>query len=844
MKAIRLKTEYLVNPLGVDLQHPRLFWNCEGGMRQTAYRIVCDQWDSGKVLSSSMHADYPLPLADRERVTWKVCLWDEHDAPGEWSEPACFEMGISRWEAAWITGDYRVDKKRRYPVDCFRKVFSVEKARKARLYITACGLYEAVLNGHRVGDFILAPGITDYNKRIQYQTYDVTDLLKAGNNVLTVQVADGWYRGSTGAWGLKNQYGTETALLCQLEITGEDGARQVICSDASWDWSHDGPIRFADNKDGEIVDAARRPSYGGKAKRTSHAVVPTASNNVPVREHERFTPKLIRTPAGKTLLDFGQNIAGYVSFRVRARQGQKITLTHGEMLDSRGELTLGNIQCSSKRITTPLQRIEYTCREGLNEYKPRFCIFGFRYVQVEGDIRVKPGDFEAIAVYSDMEDTLVFDSSNGLLNRFISCTRWSTKNNSADLPTDCPTRERHGWTGDAQIFFGTAAYLFDYASFSRKFLNDMYDWQRKDGCLPQIAPAGGVDFYMNTMNGSVGWADAGVIIPYRFWKQYGDERILTRYYPGMKRYARFMMKRCGRQALLSKHLLLHGENRRYFVNAGQSYGEWAEPAEVHANKWTDMAVPHPEVSTAYTAYVMGLMAEIAEHLGKAEDAALYRQYESGCKKAYQELVEKPGFSLDTDRQAVLVRPLYMNLLNEKQTEFARQRLLQAVKNYGYRVGTGFLSTPLILDVLDDIDLDAAYRMLENEEMPGWLFMPKAGATTVWESWEGTRAQGGIASLDHYSKGAVLEWVFRVMCGVQVDGENHFVIAPRPGGHLDHAGVRYNSVYGRIESGWQRQADGTTVFTVAVPANCEARVCLPDGTDTTVAAGTHTFTTAR
>ena len=384
---------------------------------------------------------------------WKGVSIRFADHASEWSEAAFFEMGITKWEACWITGNYGVNKKQRYPVDCFRKAFSAEKAQKARLYITACGLYEAMLNGHRVGDFILAPGITDYNKRIQYQTYDVTDLLIEGDNVLTVQLADGWYRGSTGAWGLKNQYGTETALLCQLEITGEDGKIQTICSDASWDWSNDGPIRFADNKDGEIVDAARRPSYGGKAKRTSRAVIPSASNNVPVREHERFTPRLIHTPSRKTVLDFGQNIAGYVSFRVQAKPGQKITLTHGEMLDSQGELTLRNIQCSSKKITTPLQKIEYTCKEGLNEYKPRFCIFGFQYVQVDSNIKVNPEDFEAIAVYSDMENTLTFDSSNELLNRFVSCTRWSTKNNSADLPTDCPTRERHGWTGDAQIFF-------------------------------------------------------------------------------------------------------------------------------------------------------------------------------------------------------------------------------------------------------------------------------------------------------------------------------------------------------------------------------------------------------
>ena len=424
-----------------------------------------------------------------------------------------------------------------------------------------------------------------------------------------------------------------------------------------------------------------------------------------------------------------------------------------------------------------------------------------------------------------------------LLNRFVSCTRWSTKNNSADLPTDCPTRERHGWTGDAQIFFGTAAYLFDYASFSRKFLNDMYDWQRKDGCLPQIAPAGGVDFYMNTMNGSVGWADAGVIIPYRFWKQYGDERILKQYYPGMKKYAHFMMKRCGKFGLFAKPLGLHGENRKYAVNAGQSYGEWAEPAEVHPNHWTDMVAPHPEVSTAYTAYVMGLMEEIAEHLGMAEDAEVYRRYHEGCRKAYQELVEKPEFSLDTDRQATLVRPLYMNLLNEQQTAFARKRLLQAVKNYRFRVGTGFLSTPLILDVLDKIDLEAAYRMLENEEMPGWLFMPKAGATTVWESWEGTQAQGGIASLDHYSKGAVLEWVFRVMCGIQMDGENHFMLAPRPGGHFDRAEGKYSSVYGNVECGWKREG-GKMVFSLTIPANCTATVMLPGAAPRELGSGTY------
>ncbi len=838
MKAIGLKTEYLNDPRGIDIPHPRLFWNCEGGIRQTAYEIKAERWDSGKVESASMEAVYPLELKSREEVHWKIRLWDETGEAGPWSE-ACFEMGLlypNDWNARWISGHYRVEKGKRYPVDCFRKSFRVKDVAKARLYVTACGLYEGEINGKRVGDFVLAPGHTDYKKRIQYQTYDVTGLLREGRNVLTFQLADGWYRGSCGAWGLTNQYGTQTKLLAQLEITDSSGSTTVIATDETWRWSNDGPIRFVDNKDGEVVDASRTPTYGGRAKTASCSVVPTASNNVPVTEHETFTPKVITTPSGKTILDFGQNMAGYVRFTLTARRGQTVKLRFGEMLDKDGEFTQANIQCSSKKKTTPLQQVVYTCKEGVNEYKTRFAIFGFQYVLVETDVPFKPEDFTAIAVYSDLEATSDFDSSNPLLNRFYRNTLWSMKNNSADVPTDCPTRERHGWTGDSQIFCVTANYLTNGMPFYRKHIRDMTDWQRKDGAFPQIAPAGGVDFYMDTMNGSVGWADAGVLIPYRLWKMYGDKQILEENYDAMARYARFMAKRCGKLGLFARPLGLKGPDRKYAVNAGQSYGEWAEPADVYPNKWTDMVSPHPEVSTAYTSFIMGIMAEIAEELGKTEDLAFYRKYRDGSRKAYQELVSTKEYSLNTDRQARLVRPLYMNLLTEKQTRYARKRLIQAMKHYNWRVGTGFLSTPLILYVLSDISLEAAYRLLENEEMPGWLYMPKAGATTIWESWEGTSAQGGIASLDHYSKGACMEWVFSVMCGVKVDGENHFTIAPRPGGHFTHAAFSYRSIYGTVKSRWERR-DGKTLYTVSIPSNCTAAIRLPGMETVTVGAGT-------
>lgn len=849
MKAINLKTEYLINPIGIDIRHPRLFWNCEGGTKQTAYRIVekTDEqivWDSGKITSESMHADYPNDLASRQRVEWSVTLWDETDSEGESSETAFFETGLlsaSDFRAKWISGNYRVNPKKRYPVDCFKKEFSARNVAKARLYITACGLYEALVNGKRVDDFVLAPGHTDYTKRIQLQTYDVTELLENGENVITVELADGWYRGSCGAWGLRNQYGTQTKLYAQLEITDKSGNKAVIGTDQTWAWSNDGKIRFADNKDGEIVEAWRTPSYGGFAKETKCDVTPVSSNNVPVTEHERFSvQKVITTPGGAKVLDFGQNIAGYISFAVMAKKGQKIKLRFGEMFDENGEFTQKNFQCANKKRTrvTPLQQIEYYCKDGLNEYKTKFAIFGFQYVLIESDVEWKKEDFTAVSVCSDMEETLSFDSSNELLNRLVEATRWSAKNNHADVPTDCPTRERHGWTGDAQIFCNTASYLFNYAPFARKYVSDMIDGQRKNGKFRQITPKGGVDFYMDFMDGSAGWSDAGVLIPYRIYKRYGDQKILKNSYDAMKKYADFKIKTLGKWYPTAVRTGIERKYRKYISNYGQSYGEWAEPTEVHITGFRDFACPHPEETTAYIVYLLQTMAEIAEVLGKQDDKKRFSEYAEKAKIGYGKLIECPKFSLDTDRQAKLVRPLYMGLLNEKQAEFAKKRLITALEHYDWRLGTGFLSTPFILYVLEDIDVEYAYRLLENEQMPGWLFMPKMNANTIWESWEGTQAQGGIASLDHYSKGAVLEWVVSEMCGIQVSGENEFTIAPKAGGHFTFAKCEYQSVYGKVKSDWRRE-NGKTVYMISVPANTTAKVVLPSG-EKTLTAGEYEF----
>ncbi|NLD27166.1 MAG: family 78 glycoside hydrolase catalytic domain [Acholeplasmataceae bacterium] len=850
MDAVNLKTEYLINPIGIDIQKPRLMWTCNGGVKQTAYRIVAvsgDEtvWDSGKISSSSMAAEYPHKLVSRQRVEWSITLWDENDQESE-SGFAFFEMGLLNhfdWKAKWITGKYRVNKKKRYPVDCFKKIFKASLIQSARLYITACGLYEVRLNGERVGDFIFAPGSTDYQKRIQYQTYDVTKLLNNGINEMTVELADGWYRGSNGAKGRLNTYGKQTKFIAQLEMTDKEGKVMTVISDDTWSWSSDGVVRFADLKDGEIVDANNTPSYKGRAKTVNFTANLTTSNNVFVKEGEKFSPvELITTPKGKIVLKFPQNLSGYISFRLQAQKGQKIHITLGEMLNKEGELTLENIQCIRKGKRSPLQEIDYVCKDGINFYKPRFFYGGFQYAQIDTEIPFEKDDFTSIAVYSAFEETSSFECSQPLINQLYKNTLWSLKSNSTDFPSDCPTRERMGWTGDSQLFFNTASYMTDYAAFARKHVRDIYDRQWKSGRLPQIAPFANEDWFMWVMNGSVGWACAGVYIPLYFYKKYGDKRILEDNYEGMLKYANFMTKRAGKWGgIYAKPMHLSRKNRKYAVNCGQSYGEWTEPSDVCTFKWYDFAAPHPEESTAYTYFTLKRVLEVAAILEKKQDKQLDRikKYSEGAKTAYQELVTKQKHTLDTDHQAKLVRPIYMGLLTEEQDIYAKARLIKALDNYDWRLGTGFLSTPLILYVLADIDIEYAYRLLENEKLPGWLAMPKNGATTIWEDWEGNMTKNkGTASLNHYSKGAVCEWLFESMCGIKISGERQFTIKPQVGGSLTYAYATYESIYGKVKSGWKRKND-KTVYSIKIPANTTAKIVLPNG-EHLVCAGEYEF----
>ena len=832
MKAVRLRTEYLEDPIGIDIQHPRLFWNCEGGKMQTAYRIRSDKWDSGKIQSSSMRAEYPLPLSGRERVTYTVTLWDENDVEGESSKEAFFETGLlgrSDWTASWIRGDYRVNVKRRYQVDCFRKTFRAGKVKQARLYLSALGLYEAYLNGEKVGNAILTPGSTDPRVRVQCDAYDVTGRIREGENEIVLYLADGWYRGSIGAKGFTYVFGKETKVIAQLELTDDSDRRVTVGTDRSWGWSNDGPIRFADLKDGETVDNRMAPSFAGRAVETDYGGRMTASNAPHVIETGRYAPVgVTRTKTGRTTLTFAHNLAGYLSFRLYAKDGDRIRVVLGERLDANGDVTLENVQCVRKGKRTPLQEITVICKEGVNDYTSRFFYGGFQYATIETDADSEKAAFWQVAVSSDLKETASFRCSSDLVNTFYDNTVRSLRSNSVDIPTDCPTRERMGWTGDSQVIFHTASYLFEYGAFIRKHVRDIFDRQDKNGRLPQIAPYSAEDWFMDVMNGSVGWADAGVLIPYRMYQKYGDLNILKENYEGMARYAEFMIRRCGRAkgfyALYAKPLHLSGANKKYGVNTGQSYGEWAEPNDVKAFVWTDFAEPHPEESMAYTVYTLSLMAEISSMLGKAENESRFRTYAEGVKRAYQELVTKPRFSLDTDRQCKLVRPLYLGLLTDEQTEFAKKRLIRALDAYDWRLGTGFLSTPFILDVLCGIDPEYAYRLLENEKMPGWLYMAVHSTGTIWEGWEGPNAQAGIASLNHYSKGAMVEWLFSGMLGIRVAGENHFELRPVVGGHVTHAEGSYDSLYGTVRCAWTRAGDKVN-YHFEIPCNTTADLCI-------------------
>lgn len=851
LKAVHLRCEYLENPVGIDRNQPKLSWYLEGdGKYQSAYEIVAAHtreeldmgnyiWNSGKVASHYMVRNpYDCHLVSRERIYWKVRIWDESEQVGDWSETALFEMGLlerNDWKAAWISGGY-LPNGQDYPVDEFRRQFQVDDVQAARLYITACGLYEARINGKKTGEQIFAPGLTTYEKRLHYQVIDVTDLLQAGENVLDISLGNGWFRGKLGVFGAKKVFGDTTCVLAQLEWTDHEGNGHCLTTDESFAWCNDGPIRFNDMKDGEDVDRRYIPSYQGKARKVKWETEVCCSNNVPVLEKERFTPKVLHTPDGSTVLDFGQNIAGYVEFSIQGTTGHTASMVMGEMLDEEGNFTLSNLvmefdyapdYCDYSRFQT----YRYTCGSDEREFwKPKFAIQGFRYVKLENWPEEVLGEhFCAIAIYSDMEETASFQCSSKELEQLVHNTLWSIKGNFLDVPTDCPTRERAAWSGDAQLFFNTGCYFYDFTAFFRKWLRDMYDDQAESGLVYNIVPRVAEHAGMNNfVEGSSGWTDAGILIPYRYWKRYGDIQLVEELYEPMKKLLTFLTGRMGDTSdpeLDTK--LPDSEYRKYVVTCGFHFGEWNEPNKDEI----DPMLPEYEEATAYLCYSLTCMAEMAEALGMTEDAKEFGYLAGKVREAYQYYFVENN-AIQSERMCKYVRPLALNLLDEDARENVEKQLIHMVRERNHHVGTGFLSTPFILKVLSDAGYtEDAYKMLEKDDFPSWIYEIRQGATTIWESWNGD------CSRNHYSNGVACDWIFNTITGIQVVGERKFYIAPHPGGSLQYAAFTYQSIYGSVSSSWKKEGQDI-VYEIQIPVGCEAVIELPGKKPVTVEAGSY------
>lgn len=835
MKAINLKVDQLVKPLGLQNRKPIISWNCIDGNYLKGYKYLIrinneDRYQSDFIESDKMSFIFPIELNDRDYVEIDLYLKDENGK--EELSSTSFEMGISDWKAKWINPELVVDKKKRQPASYLKKEFVVNELGKSRLYITTHGLYEASLNGNRVGDFVLAPGTDDYRKRLQYQIYDLKDYLKEGINVIEVVIGDGWYRGNNGIDGANHVFGDDLALLCQLEIDNE----VVLVSDNTWLASQDGPIRFSDMEIGEVYDARKENIntwHEVKLENFGYDNL-VCSDEVFIKEHEIFIGERIEVPNGEIVYDFKQNLAGYSYFEVNAKAGDKITLWHGEALDEDGNFTQRNIEPGKRNKNGGIpQKIEYICKDGLNVYKPRFSIFGFRYIKVETDIDLSDAVFKSIAVYSDMKELSKFECSNSDVNQLFENTMWSMKSNFVDIPTDCPHRERSGWTGDAAVFVKTGLMLQDSYSVFKKWLVETRLGQKKNGIIANINPpiykeGGG---FSNILDGSTGWGDAIVIVPYTMYKIYNDIKILEDNYDAMCRWIGFLSDLAKKKKL--KNLF---KGNPYIIEKGFHWGEWCQPdvdgGQELKNTFTKGA---PKSATAYYYYSTKLLAEIANVLGKNDDNKKYEELADNIRKAYQETYTNDGL-INSDRQCDYVRPLQFGLL-DKNEENAKLLNEMIIKN-DYHLNTGFLSTPFLCSILCEYGyVDTAYRLLLQDTLPSWLYQVKKGATTIWENWNGLES-GGNGSLNHYSYGAVSGWLLSGVCGINVENDE-IIIKPYPNKLLEYAKAEYDSPLGLIKSSW-RYVDDEIEFEIEIPCNNTAKMILPDGENKELIPGKHNF----
>jgi alpha-L-rhamnosidase len=842
-----LTCEHLSNPIGIAEKQPRLSWKIvsdKRNVRQMAYEIRVSTspdfskksiiWSSSRVTSDeSILQVSKAVLASRERYYWQVSVWTTDGQVSGWSPTAFFETGFlsnTEWQAKWI--ELANDTVRYTPSVTMRKSFVLnKKVQSARAYVTAHGFYELYLNGKKVGDDVLTPGWTSYDKRLQYQVYDVTSQMAQGQNAVGAMLGDGWYRGTLGWQSQWGYYGKKRGLLCQIHVKYVDGTEDMIKTDSSWKTNQDGPIRMNDIYNGETYDATKLLRGWSEAAFYDANWLPVqignytfdnilASVSAPVKRIQEIKPKKIfRTPKGTLVADFGQNMVGWARLQIRGAAGTTIVMKHAEVLDKFGEFYTANMRSARTTAT-------YILRGGGEDeiYEPRFTFFGFRYLSIEGlpaGTELTADNLTGIVVHSDMKPMGDFSCSNPLVNQLQHNIQWGQKGNFVDVPTDCPQRdERLGWTGDAQAFCRTASFNADVAAFFTKWLADVAADQRVGGEIPFVIPDVLNPKNSKTANTSAGWGDVAVIAPWTMYQIYDDEKLLATQYPSMKAWVEFIRKKSG------DDLVWKG---------GSVFGDWLSylPHPDRASE-PDGHTSRDYISTAFFAYSVKLTAQAAEVLGKSEDALAYKVLFEKIKKTFQNEFVTPVGRTASDSQTSYVLALMFDLLPENLKPKAVNYLVADIKNRNNHLSTGFLGTPYLCKVLSDNGrADVAYDLLFQETYPSWLYPVKMGATTIWERWDGQKVDStfqdiGMNSFNHYAYGAIGDWMYRVVAGIELGktGYKHILIQPQPTSRLSFAEAHFESNYGRIESRWERKA-GKMSLKVRIPANTTATITLPN-----------------
>lgn len=846
-----LVCEYRTDPIGIDIIEPRLSWqllSSEKNVKQEAYQIWVAQsitdlnkkshliWDSGKIASDqSVNVSYDGPeLQSMQRYYWKVRVCTNEGKDSGWSEPSYWEMGILKqegWKASWVGIKSEKKDKGSKPCQYFRKEFELtKKIQSARVYVTSKGLYQLFINEKKVSKDLFTPGWTSYNKRLQYQTYDVTDMLRDKNAIGAI-LGDGWYRGYL-KQDIPNSYGDKLAFLMQLRIDYSDGTNEIIATGKDWKVTT-GPILESDIYNGETYDARLEMKgwngFGFADKHWEDVTTPSydksilvAQQNNPVKPIQEIEPiNRLYDPDGKLIIDMGQNMVGWVRIKVQAERGDTVTLKFGEVLDNKGFLYTENLR---KAKATD----KYIFKGNEEEvFEPHFTYHGFRYIQIEKSSKpINIGDITGIVIHTDMPPTGSFNCSDSLINKLQHNILWTQKGNFFDIPTDCPQRdERCGWLGDAQLFCKTAGFNYSVVSFYTKWLRDIAADQFPDGKIPLLSPNLPS---MTDRGGSAGWSDAIITVPWNLYLLYGDTRVLKEFYPNMVKYINYIKeKRAGSNLIV----------RANYSGKYWDVGDWlayrgTSPAYPGATTDIDL------VSTAYFYLSTNLLSKIAHVLDIQTDADYYSTLASSIKKSFiSAFVTEDGW-LVSNTQTAYSLALSFGLLNDDIIPKASYHLGDIIERRGH-ITTGILGTQVLLPTLSSINRDdLAFSLLMRKAYPSWLYMITRGATTVWERWDSEWMDGtfqelgrefNMNSFNHYGFGTVGEWLYSHVGGLKVDprkpGYKHIVYSPHLGGGLEYAKVEFNSMYGLIRSDWEIK-NGRFYYKVTIPANTTATVLLP------------------